>query len=88
VTYQTVTVSAAVTGLGVTPTGTVGITISGTPAQASTCTIVLDGAGAGSCTVVFIVDPASIPSVFTINAAYSGDGNYYESSATEDHTVN
>jgi hypothetical protein len=87
VTYQTVTVSAMVTGAGVTPTGTVGITISGTPAQASTCTVVLV-AGAGSCTVVFIVDPASIPSVFTINAAYSGDGNYYESSDTEDHTVN
>jgi hypothetical protein len=81
VTYQSVTVSAVVTGAGVTPTGTVGITISGTPAQVSTCTIVLV-AGAGSCTVVF-----DALGTFTINAAYSGDMNYFESSATETHTV-
>jgi hypothetical protein len=79
-TYQSVTVTATVTGAGVIPTGTVGITISGQP---STCTIVLVG-GTGSCNVVF-----DTVGVYTIVATYSGDGNYLGSvDNTYIHTVN
>ena len=73
-----VLVTVTVTGAVITPTGTVGITISGVP---SSCTITLSG-GTGSCSVVITAAGS-----YTITAIYSGDGNYLDSSDTEPHTV-
>jgi len=72
-------VTVTVTGAGVVPSGTVGISMDGVP---STCTINLV-AGTGSCSVVF-----DTTGTFTIKATYSGDGNYWISTDTEPHTVN
>jgi hypothetical protein len=79
---QLVTVTVTVSGAGVPPTGSVGISLS--DGQASTCNIVLSGApGTGHCDVVFTTVGA-----YTITATYSGDGNYLGGSNTHPHTVN
>jgi hypothetical protein len=80
--YALVDVTVGVTGAGVVPTGSVGISLSGTPAQLFTCTIPLDSMGTGTCSVYF-TDPGD----FTINAQYSGDGNYLASSQTYIYTA-
>jgi hypothetical protein len=78
--FESVPVSVIVTaGAGVTPTGSVGISISG--GQLSTCNLTLV-AGVGTCNVVF-----NLSGTFTITATYSGDGNYLPSLDTEAHIV-
>jgi hypothetical protein len=77
--FESVAVAVSVTGLGVTPTGSVGISISG--GVPSTCNLTLVG-GLGTCNVVF-----NISGTFTITATYSGDGNYLPSLATTAHVV-
>jgi hypothetical protein len=83
---QNVVVTVNVTGLvnAVAPTGTVGISISGVPAQVRTCTITLAGSpvATGNCTIYFTVS-----GLFTINAAYSGDPNYTGGTASLPYTV-
>jgi hypothetical protein len=75
---ENVAVTVTVSGPGVAPTGTVGISISGVPGQLQTCTITLAGApGTGTCTIYFTVS-----GTFTIDAAYSGDQNYIPGAAT------
>lgn len=78
---QSVAVTVSVVGAGATPTGSVGISLSG--GQTSTCTVTLS-AGGGSCSVVF-----TAAGTYTITAIYSGDGTHYpSSSSTFTHTVN
>jgi hypothetical protein len=76
---ELVTVTVTVVGAGVTPVGSVGISITGVP---SSCSIALVG-GTGSCNVVF-----NATGTFTITAIYGGDGSHYESSGTISHVVN
>jgi hypothetical protein len=76
---EIVTVPVTVAGAGVTPTGTVGISVSGQPAV--TCTLTLSS-GVGSCTVSF---PTA--GTYTITTTYSGDGNYLPSTDTYTHIV-
>ncbi len=86
-TGQLVTVHVVVSGAGVTPTGTVGISSSGTfgtdwaydPSCSGTITLV---GGTGSCTIIFLT-----PGSYTISASYSGDLNYIASGDTESHTA-
>jgi hypothetical protein len=80
--YALVAVGVGVSGAGVMPTGSVGISLSGTPAQLVSCTIQLDSMGVGTCNIYFTATGA-----FTINAQYSGDGNYLASSQTYIYTV-
>jgi hypothetical protein len=80
--YELVAVTVVVSGAGVVPTGSVGISLSGMPAQPITCTIPLDAMGTGTCSVYF-----TEMEDFTINAQYSGDGNYLASSQTYIYTV-
>ena len=74
--FESVTVTVAVSGTGVTPTGTVAIT-----GADSICTATL-ASGTGSCNVVFNTVGSK-----TLTATYSGDGNYVGSTDTELHTV-
>ena len=78
--FQSVAVTVTVSGAGVVPTGTVGISMNGVPT--STCSIPLAG-GTGTCSVVF-----NVVGTFTITATYNGDGNYLPSTNTVSHTVN
>ncbi len=74
-----VLVTVTVVGAGVTPTGSVGISVSGQPAINCTATLV---AGTGSCNVAF---PTA--GTYTITATYGGDGNYLPSTNPWTHTV-
>ncbi len=76
---EAVTVPVTVSGAGVTPTGSVGISVSGQPSI--NCTITLVG-GAGSCTISF-----PLANTYTITATYGGDGNYLPSTNPYTHTV-
>ena len=76
--FQSVAVTVTVSGAAVTPTGSVGITISGV---SSSCNIALV-AGTGTCNVVF-----NATGTFTIKATYNGDNNYSGSFAIWTHTV-
>ncbi|MDW8326681.1 MAG: Ig-like domain repeat protein [Anaerolineales bacterium] len=75
---QSVTVSFTVAGPGVTPTGSVTVTVNGGP---ETCTGTL-AAGSGSCSLTL-----NSASTHTLTANYGGDANYLTSSVNVTHTV-
>jgi hypothetical protein len=72
-----VSVSVTVTGGATTPTGKVNITGANT-----NCTITLNSAGTGSCTVKF-----TSSGIKTLTATYLGDNTHSSSSDTESHQV-
>ena len=76
---ESVAVTATVAGAGVTPTGSVGISVSGQPAI--NCTINLVG-GTGSCNIAF-----PLAGTYSITGTYGGDGNYLPSTSPWTHTV-
>jgi hypothetical protein len=71
--------TAAVTGAGVTPTGTVTWTVTDPNGQAVACpSSTLDDLGDGTCTVT-----DAIAGTYSASAAYGGDGNYGTSSGQD-----
>ena len=79
-TTGSISYGVTVSGDGVTPTGSVGVS----DGQGGSCSIAnLDGAGSGSCSIV----ENAASSSFTVTATYAGDANYSSNIGTVQEVV-